>query len=63
MANDETNEDLEDWDPLKGADEGDGSADGFKEASDAFQDALGLTKADAEPVPQDDDDRADDTMP
>ena len=47
-APDNENQEYADYDPLEGAKEGDGTADDYKEAADAVDDALGLEDADEE---------------
>jgi hypothetical protein len=62
MGNDEDRDEIEQYDPLAGAEEKDGTSDGFRRVADRIDEGLGLTDADQEPVP-DDDDAAGDAMP
>jgi hypothetical protein len=62
MGNDDDRDEIEQYDPLAGAQEKDGTADGFRRAADQIDEGLGLADADREPVP-DDDDAAGDAMP
>jgi hypothetical protein len=62
MGTDDERDEIEQYDPLAGAEEKDGTSDGFRRVADQVDEALGLPDADQEPVPADDD-AVGDTMP
>jgi len=62
MADPDVRRQIEDADPLRGAEEHDAVGDAYWEASKQIEDSVGLTEADEEAMP-DDEHAADDAMP